>query len=114
MLFFHDYIPEGFDDFLVYRRESFEMPQEKAFSVSIPYYRDGHKRCWKRVWYLSELEIRLMEVEVGELSDETISDMASEQIHKFKKDISHYLNHMNYELIVNNGAIILQERSHAS
>ncbi|NOI65767.1 hypothetical protein [Vibrio sp. 99-8-1] len=112
-MFFHEHLPEAFDDFLIYNREYFEMPQEQAFSVSIIYSHNGEEHCWKKVWYLPKLEIRLMEVELGERPEETIADMAKEQIHNFKKDISHYLHHMNYEMVSVAGGLVLQEKIHA-
>ncbi|CAH0537295.1 hypothetical protein [Vibrio marisflavi] len=112
MWFLHEHLPENLDDFLCYQRENFNMPQEKAFSVSLTYTFEGKENCWKRVWYVTELEVKLMEIDIGESPAETIDEEAHKHIHKFKKDIGHYLNHIGCELIVKSDKLVLQEKLH--
>ncbi|CAH0536835.1 hypothetical protein [Vibrio marisflavi] len=110
-MFIHNkYLPDDFDDYLILNKESFGMPNETAFSVTLNYTFEGESRNWKRVWYVSDLEIKLMEVDLLDLPSKTISNIAHEHIHRFKKDISLYLKQMSYELISIENALCLREK----
>ncbi len=51
-----------------------------------------------------------MEVDLLDLPSKTISNIAHEHIHRFKKDISLYLKQMSYELISIENALCLREK----
>ncbi len=48
-MFIHNkYLPDDFDDYLILNKESFGMPNETAFSVTLNYTFEGESRNWKR------------------------------------------------------------------
>ncbi|UGA57488.1 hypothetical protein [Vibrio sp. VB16] len=110
MFFCHEHLPEQFDDILFYIEEPFQMPSEKAFSASVKYRLNDEERLWKRVWYVSELETKLMEVELEDTPKETIKLIAKEHKHDFKCDISKYLKHNDLNSEINDGVLVLTKK----
>lgn len=106
----HEYFPTQFDHFISYQKEPFGMPKEHVFSLSVNYLYKNKEHCWKRVWYLSDLELKQMKLDINALTEEEIRYLAKDKIHPFKKDISDYLVDKDYALTVSNEQLKLIEK----
>jgi len=94
-------LPKSFEDYVIFTSYLPTMPDKHAyrFTLSVSIVNGGEQLTWERVWYLADVTVEIESIDTAWNSVEVLESTRKHEIHRFKRDIIHYLRRTHQCLI---------------
>lgn len=92
-------LPDNFEGYVTFTSHMPTMPDEHAYQFTLSFASSGKQITWERVWYLTNLMVEIEGIDTAWNFEEMLESTKKHEIHRFKRDVIHFLRRTHQCLI---------------
>ncbi len=104
-------LPDNFEDYVTFTPHVPTMPDEHVYQFTLSVASGDKQLTWERVWDLADLTIEIKSIDTAWNSVEILESTRKHEIHRFKRDIIHFLRRTHRCLIETDNVLTMVEES---
>ncbi len=102
-------LSDKFESYVIFTPHVPAMPDEHAYQFTLSVASGDKQITWERVWYLADFTVEIESIDTAWNFEEILDLTKKHEIHRFKRDIIHFLRRTHRCLIETDNVLTMVE-----